>query len=280
MHRPDVPGARLLPGTLLLAVLTGAASSLSAAHDRVRYEAGRLSVEFRDLELEQALEQVADETGVEFSISARVQGRITRQFDALPLEAALRRLLEGMNFILLHDDDADSEPQVRRVVVLGKGRSGGGRLSTSGPSPVAGRGDVLALQPQPSVPHTQGPREVVIPARQGGHYIFAGTINGRRVEFLVDTGASLVALSSRTAGDLGLAYGREIGVETANGATKGFATTLERVALGPLGLERVRAIIMPGMDDSSRVLLGMSFLGAFELTQKDGRLYVREPTGP
>ena len=112
-----------------------------------------------------------------------------------------------------------------------------------------------------------------------GHYRVVGRANGEPVEFLVDTGASTVALSERTARRLGLVPGRRVSVETASGPATARATTLGRLEIGPLAREGIAASIVPGMREGT-ALLGMSFLRGFELVQRDGKLLIREPAAP
>ena len=109
-----------------------------------------------------------------------------------------------------------------------------------------------------------------------GHYSVVGRIDGEPVEFLVDTGASTVALSEALAERLGLPAGRSVRVQTASGPVVARQTTLGRLSLGPLEREDVAASIVPGMHDGM-ALLGMSFLRDFELVQRGGRLIIREP---
>lgn len=113
-------------------------------------------------------------------------------------------------------------------------------------------------------------------ADRGGHYRTAALVGGQPVEFLVDTGATTVALPEQTARRLGLPPGREIRVETANGPAIARTTKIDRLALGPLVRENVPASIVPGMREGT-ALLGMSFLRDFELVQRDGVLVIREP---
>jgi aspartyl protease family protein len=101
-----------------------------------------------------------------------------------------------------------------------------------------------------------------------------GFIDGRDVTFLVDTGATLVAVDERLAGRLGLVKGVRWPMRTANGATEGWRTLLRSVRIGGIEMRAVPAVIMPatGVEE---VLLGMSFLQRVEMIQKDGVLILR-----
>lgn len=106
------------------------------------------------------------------------------------------------------------------------------------------------------------------PKAADGHFWAEARINGRAVRLMVDTGASLVALTPADAARLGVtpppgAYVQRL--RTASGETRAAPVRLERVAVGPVVLEDVEALVVAeGLPHS---LLGMSYLGrltAFE----------------
>lgn len=120
-------------------------------------------------------------------------------------------------------------------------------------------------------------REVVIPAGPGGHFVVAGTINGRAVQFMVDTGATLIAMSRAEADRLGIDYSRaDRGMtSTANGDVEVRVLTLSSVRVGSVDLANVRAAIVPA--PMPGILLGNSALSRFQM-QRDNdvmRLTVR-----
>lgn len=123
-----------------------------------------------------------------------------------------------------------------------------------------------------------GPRRIALEAGPGGHYRVPGTINGERVEFLVDTGASHVAVPGRLADGLGLERGPEIRVVTANGTTTAYHTRIERIAVGGIALRDVRGSINPDMGGEA-VLLGMTFLRELDFRQEGGRLILEQGAG-
>jgi len=94
-----------------------------------------------------------------------------------------------------------------------------------------------------------------------GQFRVVGGVNGQMVTFLVDTGASLLAMSSEEAQRIGLDYrGGESGrVTTASGVTEAWFLTLEQVTVGGIRVEGVRAAIVQGAFPAE-ALLGMSFL--------------------
>ena len=119
--------------------------------------------------------------------------------------------------------------------------------------------------------------ELTLARNRAGHYVAEGEINGRRVTFLLDTGATWVALPLALGRELGLKRGAAVTLQTANGPAIGYQTRLERVRLGPLELRDVAAVMADGLD-AEAVLLGMSFLKRVEFTQRDGQLILR-PAG-
>ena len=120
-----------------------------------------------------------------------------------------------------------------------------------------------------------GLREAVLERNRFGHYLAAGTINGRAVTFIVDTGASDVSVPAHLADEMGLQRGAAQVYSTANGPATNYATRLARVALGSIALENVRASINPNVDHDE-VLLGMSFLRHLELVQRGNTLTIRQ----
>ena len=96
----------------------------------------------------------------------------------------------------------------------------------------------------------------------GGHYWVAGSIDGHPVQFLVDTGATSVALNDGQARRLGIDYrvvGRPLQVSTASGTVRGWRVNLNSVKLGALEVLGVEAVVLEG-GAPTEALLGMSFL--------------------
>ena len=116
---------------------------------------------------------------------------------------------------------------------------------------------------------------VVLERERSGHYVAEGEINGQPVTFLVDTGATDVAVSEKMARALGLEFGPRIRVMTAAGPVGAWVTRLDSVRLGSLERFNVRATITPGLNGAA--LLGMSFLKHFSMQQEGDRLLIRRP---
>ena len=117
--------------------------------------------------------------------------------------------------------------------------------------------------------------EVSLVANRQGHFVADGAIDGRVVHFMLDTGATDIAMPEALARDLDLPRGAPVVLSTANGRAEGYRTRLKEVRLGDIQLRDVRAVVVPGLDGQS-VLLGMSALQQLEFTQRGGTLLLRQ----
>ena len=141
-------------------------------------------------------------------------------------------------------------------------------------------GDLLDKQHNPNqslqTRYTEGGvREVVLQRNKFGHYVTSGEINGMPVTFILDTGATGVAIPAKIARTLGLKRGRAFPTQTANGTSTSYMTMLDRVSVGAIEQREVAAGITPGLQ-MDEVLLGMSFLKHIEFTQKGNTLVLRQ----
>ena len=141
-------------------------------------------------------------------------------------------------------------------------------------------GDVLNDQRNPNqqimnTMNTDGIPEVVLQRNRYGHYVATGIINGEAVEFMLDTGATDVAIPGGLAKKLNLKPGPEVRVSTANGIVTARMTRLDQVELGAISLNNIKATINPFMDEDE-VLLGMSFLKQLEMIQRGETLTLRQ----
>ena len=118
-------------------------------------------------------------------------------------------------------------------------------------------------------------KEIVLQRNAYGHYVSNGTINGRNVVFLLDTGASDIAIPKSVADEIGLERGRDVFVKTANGNTRAYRTQLDSVAIGDIVLYDLNATILSNIT-GGEILLGMNFLKHFEIIQKGQTLTIRQ----
>lgn len=116
--------------------------------------------------------------------------------------------------------------------------------------------------PAPSVAAQTGGRNLIIPRDDRGHFQTEGRIDGQRIDFMVDTGASVVALNERSAARFGFRPSRNDYnslVSTANGTVKAARTRLAMVDVGGIVVRDVDAMVLPD-EALSENLLGLSFL--------------------
>lgn len=121
-----------------------------------------------------------------------------------------------------------------------------------------------------------GLEEIVLQRNRYGHYVATGSINGKPVTFLLDTGATDVSIPEQLANKLKLKRGVRQIYSTANGQITAYATKLKRISLGGIELQNIRASINPSVQ-GDEVLLGMSFLKNLEFTQRGDTLTIRAP---
>ena len=114
-----------------------------------------------------------------------------------------------------------------------------------------------------------GRQSVTLSADTRGHFVSDGSVNGLQVRFMVDTGASVIALPAADAARLGIDYrkGERGLVQTASGTAPVYRVTLDQVKLGGIALAAVEAVVIEqGLEIA---LLGMSFLNRLEM-KRDG----------
>jgi aspartyl protease family protein len=113
---------------------------------------------------------------------------------------------------------------------------------------------------------------VVLTADGQGHFLPPGQINGRAVQFMVDTGASQVILSESDARRINLRFeeGQPVRVSTANGNATGYSIRLASVKVGDVLAYDVAAIVLP--QPMPFVLLGNSFLTRFQMQRTNDQL--------
>jgi len=124
---------------------------------------------------------------------------------------------------------------------------------------------------------TVGPAgEVVLQRNRAGHFLADGEVNGRRVTFLLDTGATYIAIPAQMARELKLKLGPSITLQTAAGPAPGYPTRLESVRVAGMEMRDMGAVVAEGLEPGT-VLLGMNFLKRLEMTQRGEQLVLRPP---
>lgn len=119
---------------------------------------------------------------------------------------------------------------------------------------------------------TSGKPTVRLTALSDGHFVTDGSINGVGVQFLVDTGATFVAMSVDEARRIGVPYlnGSRGFSSTANGIVETYRVVLDTVKLGEITLNNVEGSVLPG--NMPGVLLGMSFLKRLQMTRENNTM--------
>jgi aspartyl protease family protein len=136
---------------------------------------------------------------------------------------------------------------------------------------IGGKREVLKLGVVTAGFASQGKGSATLYPDRGGHFFVDGSINGAPVRFLVDTGATTIALSGNTASRIGLDYrrlGRAGVASTAAGNVRTYNLNLDSVQVGNITLRNVPAGVIEG-SHPTEVLLGMSFLGQLDM-KRDG----------
>lgn len=116
--------------------------------------------------------------------------------------------------------------------------------------------------------------EVILKRGLDGHYRSEALINGQKVNVLVDTGATGVAISQKIADQLGLKSISAVRTSTANGDTVSYVVRLNSVKLGGIEATNVSASIAPGL--TGDILLGMSFLGRMDVRLYQGEMTIKQ----
>ncbi|GAA5524881.1 hypothetical protein Maes01_01440 [Microbulbifer aestuariivivens] len=142
---------------------------------------------------------------------------------------------------------------------------------------IGGRRQELTLDAPVAASYAEAARaEVRLMADSRGHYSTSAWVNGRRVNMMVDTGATSIAFNYPTARSLGLNLERAqpIRVSTASGIAKAFRLTLDSVTIGGIKLHNVDATVHEG-DFPEVTLLGNTFLSRVDIQQQQGVLILR-----
>ena len=136
----------------------------------------------------------------------------------------------------------------------------------------------MAARPAPAPAVSAGYRTVTLNGDRRGHFQTDARVDGRSIDFLVDTGASSIALRETDAAKIGIhpsARDYNVKMQTANGIGHAARVQLNRVELGGITVRDVEALVVP--DESlSTNLLGMTFLSRVKWTHDRGRLVLEQ----
>lgn len=170
--------------------------------------------------------------------------------DGSPRSVAVGQTVQGVKLLAVADGDARVEIGGRPVTL----RIGAAPVRVG----AAGGG--------------AGGSEIILSAGPGGHFTSLGSINGRSVQFMVDTGATLVSMSQADAERIGLDLrSAQRGLTTtANGVVPVQRVVLDRVRVGDVEIFNVEAAVVPA--PLPYVLLGNSFLTRFQMKRENDRL--------
>ncbi len=119
---------------------------------------------------------------------------------------------------------------------------------------------------------SSGNGQVILSADERGHFVTMGTINGGTVQFLVDTGATMISMGRTDARRVGIDYrqGQRGMSSTANGVAPVYKVKVDTVRIGDITLNNVDALVHD--QDMPWVLLGMSFLNRVEMRREGSNL--------
>jgi aspartyl protease family protein len=151
---------------------------------------------------------------------------------------------------------------MRGVLILAGVLSGLGVVMAQVADHMAAAPPTLARAAIESADAAAAPRAVTIGRDRAGHFRTEGRVNGHPLAFMVDTGASVVALNESTAADLGIRptpADYRVGVTTANGTVRAARMQLDRVTVGDLMVRDVDALVLPDTALAEN-LLGLSYL--------------------
>ena len=184
------------------------------------------------------------------SMSGSLGDKALLLIDGKPRTVAVGATVQGVRLLSVNGSDAVVEIGGKRVAL-----ALGGAQANLGGAGSEGTGSVIVLT-----------------AGSGGHFTSGGSINGKAVNFLVDTGATNVALSQSVADRIGLDYrkGQRGLASTANGPVPIHLVSLSAVRIGDVQVYNVDAVIMPTAME--QVLLGNSFLTRFQMKRENDKL--------
>ena len=184
------------------------------------------------------------------SMGGSLGSRALLVIDGKPKSVAVGATVDGVRLVSVNGNDAVIEVKGQRTTL-----QLGGSPANLGAGASEGTGG-----------------QIVLTAESGGHFYTSGTINGRGVRFLVDTGATHITMSQAEADRIGIDYKNAPRglTQTANGSVPVFRVMLTSVRIGDVQVYNVAAVVLPA--PMSHLLLGNSFLGRFQMRRENDRL--------
>jgi aspartyl protease family protein len=181
------------------------------------------------------------------SMSGRLGDKALLMIDGSPRTVAVGSTVQGVRLVSVTADASVVELAGKRVTVP----LGGAQVNLGGAASDAGGSKIML---------TAGP---------GGHFVTGGSINGRAVQFVVDTGATNISMSQSEADNIGLKYrdGQRGLAGTANGEVLVHRVMLTSVRVGDVQVYNVEALVVPAA--MPYVLLGNSFLSRFQMKREN-----------
>ena len=166
-----------------------------------------------------------------------------------------------------------------KTVAAGETHEGVKVISTSGDQAVVeqnGKRNTLRIGEAPvnagASKNVGKSNRIVLVAGTGGHFMTAGQINGKAVQFMVDTGATSVAMGAQDAERTGINFkaGQPVMMSTANGSVQGYRIKLDSVRVGDVEVFGVDAVVTP--QPMPYMLLGNSFLTRFQMLRENDQM--------
>ena len=181
------------------------------------------------------------------SMSGSLGDKALLMIDGAPRTVATGATVQGVKLVSVNGNDAVVEIKGKRVSLA----MGGAQVNIGGQA------------------SDGGGSQIVLTASSGGHFMTSGGINGRAVRFMVDTGATSVAMSIAEAEHIGLKYrdGQRMFVGTANGAVPAYKVRLAEVRVGDVVVYDIEAMVVPAQMEF--ILLGNSFLTRFQMKREN-----------
>ena len=181
------------------------------------------------------------------SLSGSLGDKALLMIDGTPRTLAAGSTVQGVRLLSVSGSDAVVEVQGKRVKLA----LGGAQVNLGGK------------------PSDGGGSQIVLTADSGGHFFANGSINGKAVRFVVDTGATYISMGAAEAERLGIDFRRgERGMsQTANGTVPFYKVKLASVRVGDVQVYEVDALV--GQAAMYQILLGNSFLTRFQMKREN-----------